>query len=111
MGSQARRTLNASSAKTQPPHPGKSRTETNNHSDKVIGIWSSCIDLSLRKELWGLTDPDEIEKKVATHEYLFSEDVANLVVQLLSLPPHHNPRPGGDASEREHLIFVSGPLL
>ncbi len=39
-------------------------------------------------ELWGISDPAEIERGVAAHEGLRSEDVADLVVHMLSLPPH-----------------------
>ena len=39
--------------------------------------------------LWGLTDPDEIERvSVGEHEYLKSEDVARAIVFMLSQPPH-----------------------
>lgn len=39
-------------------------------------------------ELWGITDPAEIDRKVAAHDSLRSEDVAELVVMMLSQPPH-----------------------
>jgi ribitol 2-dehydrogenase len=39
-------------------------------------------------ELWGITDPTEIDRLVDAHEGLRSEDVADLVVHMLSLPPH-----------------------
>jgi len=39
-------------------------------------------------ELWGFFDPAEIDKKVAEHASLRSEDVAEAVVFMLSQPPH-----------------------
>jgi ribitol 2-dehydrogenase len=39
-------------------------------------------------ELWGYTDRDSIDKKVASREGLRSEDVAEAVVFMLSRPPH-----------------------
>jgi len=44
---------------------------------------------AVANELWGFSDPDEIEKlTVAEHGYLKSEDVANAVIFMLSQPPH-----------------------
>ena len=39
-------------------------------------------------ELWGFTDPAEIDKQVAARASLRSEDVAAAVVFMLSQPPH-----------------------
>lgn len=39
-------------------------------------------------ELWGFTEPDQIERQVAAHASLRSEDVAQAVVFMLSQPPH-----------------------
>lgn len=39
-------------------------------------------------ELWGMTTEEQIEKQVADHASLRSEDVANAVVFMLSQPPH-----------------------
>ena len=39
-------------------------------------------------ELWGITDPAEIERRVEAHACLRSEDVAEVVVFMLSQPPH-----------------------
>jgi ribitol 2-dehydrogenase len=39
-------------------------------------------------ELWGLTDPAEIDQRVAAHACLRSEDVANVAIFMLSQPPH-----------------------
>ena len=39
-------------------------------------------------ELWGISDPAEIEASVAARESLRSQDVAELVVTMLSQPPH-----------------------
>lgn len=39
-------------------------------------------------ELWGLTDPAEIEARVATHTGLRSEDVADALHFMLSRPPN-----------------------
>jgi ribitol 2-dehydrogenase len=39
-------------------------------------------------ELWGYTDPNSIDKKVAAREGLRSEDVAEAAVFMLSRPPH-----------------------
>ncbi|UCH26498.1 MAG: SDR family oxidoreductase [Trueperaceae bacterium] len=39
-------------------------------------------------ELWGFTDRAAIDEKVAAHEAIRSEDVAQLVVVMLSQPPH-----------------------
>jgi ribitol 2-dehydrogenase len=44
---------------------------------------------AVANELWGFTDPAEIEKvSVKEHGYLRSEDVAQAVVFMLSQPPH-----------------------
>jgi len=37
-------------------------------------------------ELWGLTDPEEIERRVATHSGLRSEDVAEALLFMLTRP-------------------------
>lgn len=39
-------------------------------------------------ELWGITDPADIERRVAARTSLRSEDVAAAVVFMLSQPPH-----------------------
>ena len=39
-------------------------------------------------ELWGLTEPAAVDAKVAAHASLRSEDVAELVVTMLSQPSH-----------------------
>ncbi len=39
-------------------------------------------------ELWGITEPEQIEEKIAEHACLRSEDVARAVVFMLSQPPH-----------------------
>lgn len=39
-------------------------------------------------ELWGMTTPEEIERRVAERASLRSEDVAEAVVFMLSQPPH-----------------------
>lgn len=40
-------------------------------------------------ELWGISDPDEIDRKTdVEREFLRSEDVARAVVFMLSQPPH-----------------------
>jgi ribitol 2-dehydrogenase len=39
-------------------------------------------------ELWGFADQASIDEKVAAHEAIRSEDVAALVVTMLSQPPH-----------------------
>ena len=39
-------------------------------------------------ELWGYTDPESIDKKVAARAGLRSEDVAEAAVFMLSRPPH-----------------------
>lgn len=39
-------------------------------------------------ELWGITDQAEIDRRVAEHASLRSEDVAQAVVFMLSQPPH-----------------------
>jgi ribitol 2-dehydrogenase len=38
-------------------------------------------------ELWGLTDPEEIERRVAAHSGLRSEDVAEALLFMLTRPP------------------------
>lgn len=44
---------------------------------------------AVANELWGLTDPAEIERvSVGEHEYLKSEDVARSIAFMLSQPPH-----------------------
>jgi ribitol 2-dehydrogenase len=39
-------------------------------------------------ELWGLTDPEEIERRVAAHSGLRSEDVAEALLFILTRPPN-----------------------
>ena len=39
-------------------------------------------------ELWGFTEPAAVDARVAAHASLRSEDVAELVVTMLSRPPH-----------------------
>jgi ribitol 2-dehydrogenase len=39
-------------------------------------------------ELWGITEPADIERRVREHASLRSEDVAEAVVFMLSQPPH-----------------------
>ena len=39
-------------------------------------------------ELWGMTEPEQIEKQIAEHACLRSEDVARAVIFMLSQPPH-----------------------
>jgi ribitol 2-dehydrogenase len=39
-------------------------------------------------ELWGITDAQEIDRRVAEHTSLRSEDVAEAAVFMLSQPPH-----------------------
>ena len=39
-------------------------------------------------ELWGFTDPAEIERKVALREGLRSEDIAEAAIFMLSRPAH-----------------------
>ena len=41
---------------------------------------------TVANELWGLTDPDEINKQVSAHTALRSEDVAEAIVFMLSRP-------------------------
>lgn len=37
-------------------------------------------------ELWGVTEPEEVEKRIAAHTFLRSEDVAQAVLFMLSQP-------------------------
>lgn len=39
-------------------------------------------------ELWGITDPADVDRRVAAHASLRNEDVAEAVVFMLSLPRH-----------------------
>jgi ribitol 2-dehydrogenase len=39
-------------------------------------------------ELWGLTDQDEIERRVAAHSGLRNDDVVDALVFMLTRPPH-----------------------
>ncbi len=39
-------------------------------------------------ELWGITDQADIDRRVAEHTSLRSEDIAQAVVFMLSQPPH-----------------------
>ena len=39
-------------------------------------------------ELWGLTDPDDIERRVAEHSGLRNDDVADALFFMLTRPPH-----------------------
>ena len=43
---------------------------------------------TVANELWGYTDPAEIDKQVAARTGLRSEDIANIAVFMLSQPPH-----------------------
>lgn len=39
-------------------------------------------------ELWGLTDPDEIDRRVAAHSGLRNDDVVDALFFMLTRPPH-----------------------
>jgi len=39
-------------------------------------------------ELWGVNDPSEIARRVAEHDSIHSDDVAQAVIFMLSQPPH-----------------------
>lgn len=39
-------------------------------------------------ELWGVTEPDDVAKRVAEHSGIMSEDVADAVHFMLTRPPH-----------------------
>jgi ribitol 2-dehydrogenase len=50
-----------------------------------IGALSPGIVLN---ELWGITDPAEIERRVDAHEGLRSEDIADALVFMVTRPPN-----------------------
>jgi ribitol 2-dehydrogenase len=39
-------------------------------------------------ELWGLTDPDEIQRRIAEHSGLMNDDVVDALIFMLTRPPH-----------------------
>jgi ribitol 2-dehydrogenase len=39
-------------------------------------------------ELWGLTDPEDIERRIAAHSGLSNEDVVDALFFMLTRPPH-----------------------
>src|SRR5580704_8492764 len=39
-------------------------------------------------ELWGLTDPEEIERRVEAHSGLRNDDVVDALLFMLTRPPH-----------------------
>jgi ribitol 2-dehydrogenase len=39
-------------------------------------------------EVWGLTDPDEIDRRVAAHSGLRNDDVVDALLFMLTRPPH-----------------------
>jgi len=39
-------------------------------------------------ELWGLTDPHEIERRVAAHSGIMNDDVVDALFFMLTRPPH-----------------------
>ena len=39
-------------------------------------------------ELWGLTDPDEIDRRIAAHSGLRNDDVVDALLFMLTRPPH-----------------------
>jgi ribitol 2-dehydrogenase len=45
---------------------------------------------TVANELWGVTEEEEIARRVAARTCLRSEDVANAIVFMLSQPPHVN---------------------
>lgn len=49
---------------------------------------SSILPGTVATELWGLTDPTEIDNKVARKEVLRAEDIAEIAEFLLRQPPH-----------------------
>lgn len=49
---------------------------------------SSILPGTVATELWGLTDADEIDSKIAKNEVLRAEDIAGIVEFLLTQPPH-----------------------
>jgi len=54
------------------------------HGVRVLSIAPGMV----ANELWGFTSEEAIDRKVEAHESLRSEDVAELVVLMLSQPPH-----------------------
>jgi ribitol 2-dehydrogenase len=55
----------------------------------AVGIRVGAIAPGMvANELWGFTEPEQIERQVAAHASLRSEDVAQAVVFMLSQPPH-----------------------
>ena len=49
---------------------------------------SSLAPGMVLNELWGLTDPDDIERRVAAHSGLRNEDVVDALFFMLTRPPH-----------------------
>jgi ribitol 2-dehydrogenase len=39
-------------------------------------------------ELWGLTDPEEVERRIAAHSGLHNDDVVDALLFMLTRPPH-----------------------
>jgi ribitol 2-dehydrogenase len=54
------------------------------HSIRVGAIAPGMV----ANELWGITEAEEIDQRVADHASLRSEDVARAIVFMLSQPPH-----------------------
>ena len=54
-------------------------------------------------ELWGITQPEEIERRVAAHTALRCEDVVDAAIFILTRPPHVNVREIVMISQREDL--------
>jgi len=54
-------------------------------------------------ELWGITTPEEVDKRVAERSALRCEDIVEAVVFILSRPPHVNVREIVMIAQREDL--------
>ena len=54
-------------------------------------------------ELWGITQPEDIEKRVAAHSALRCEDVVEAALFILTRPPHVNVREIVMIPQREDL--------
>ena len=69
------------------------------HGIRVCSIAPGMV----ANELWGITQPEEIEKRVAAHSALRCEDIVEAVVFILSRPPHVTVREIVMIAQREDL--------
>jgi ribitol 2-dehydrogenase len=60
------------------------RRQIANHNVRIGSLAPGMV----LNELWGLTDPEEIERRIAAHSGLRNDDVVDALLFMLTRPPH-----------------------